>query len=70
MSTNPLVNYATKDGKQVVIEECCVCGETHRHGAAGFSPDDPVSERAPHCDVPLGEAPSEYMIIVQGGWDE
>lgn len=49
------------DGRQVVVEDCEVCGNRHTHGNVGF--EDGQSIRAAHCTV---EGVYEYRIVVGG----
>lgn len=57
------VNQGRREGDLVIIDECVVCGDTHRHGAVDFASGE--STRAGHCS---GSAP-EYRIVLEGGAD-
>jgi hypothetical protein len=47
---------------RAVIDECVICGETHRHGAVDtLLADGEPSHRVRHCD-PGADGPSGYYL--------
>lgn len=66
MNDAPINEVRLSDSRrQLVVDECVICGETHRHGSK-----DPavargeLSHRVAHCtpDDPAGDAPGGYNL--------
>ena len=71
MSDAPINEVRLSDSRrQLIVDECVICGETHRHGAK-----DPavargeLSHRVSHCapDDADGDAPGGYNLRLASG---
>lgn len=50
------------DGRQIVVENCTICGGTHYHGAATVDDVGDTTSRAPHCHA---SDVTEYVLVVE-----
>lgn len=60
MSETPVNTvYVSDSGRQFIVDECILCGDTHRHGAKDRTvADGGRSRRGAHCSL----QPDEYYL--------
>jgi hypothetical protein len=65
----PVVEISTADETHYIVDECPICGETHRHGSVPELEVGETTTRGTHCRTE--NAPGEYELkFTEGTSDE
>jgi len=58
-----IISLGYIDGRHVVVPECGICGNLHRHGSKGHRVGD-ILTRAPHCGAAVDNRPAQAVVVI------